>query len=221
MREDRQIRLRGLYAITPDEADTDRLLARVAAVLASKPALLQYRNKAASHSLRESQASQLLTLCREARVPLVINDDAQLAAAIGADGVHFGAHDGDLATARKLLGVDAIIGVSCYADVAFAERAADGNASYVAFGSVFASPTKPQAARADVKLLFDARRRLQLPICAIGGITRANAAPLVRAGIDLLAVITDVFETAEPQAAALAFAALFAEPNNHSAIVTR
>ncbi len=211
MRDDREIRLRGLYAITPDEADTDRLLARAAVVLASRPALLQYRNKAASQSLRASQARQLLALCREAHVPLVINDDAQLAATIGADGVHLGAHDGDFATARNLLGTEAIVGVSCYADVALAKRASVAGASYVAFGSVFASLTKPHAVRADISLLLDARRRLELPICAIGGITLANAAPLVRIGIDLLAVITDVFGAADPEAAALTFAAMFAE----------
>ena len=201
--------LRGLYAITPDESDSDRLMRRASMVLAGKPALLQYRNKTASESEKVSQALRLLSLCREAGVPLVINDDARLAALIGADGVHLGADDGDIATARQILGADAIIGVSCYTDLALAERAAREGASYVAFGSVFASPTKPKAVRADLTLLNEARQKLTLPLCAIGGITRANASTLVAAGMDLLAVISDVFEDTDPKSAAIEFAAFF------------
>jgi thiamine-phosphate pyrophosphorylase len=198
---------RGLYLITPDDADTARLLLRVQPLL-PHVACLQYRSKSTTRGLRREQAAALLPMCRAARVPLVINDDAELAAAIGADGVHLGEHDGAIAAARAILGADAIIGVSCYDELARAERAAAEGASYVAFGAFHPSPTKPNARRASPRLLQDAAR-LGLPRVAIGGITPDNARPLVAAGADLIAVISGVFDAPDPLQAAHAYQACF------------
>lgn len=198
---------RGLYLLTPDETDTERLLARVSEVLGSA-SLLQYRNKAADHALRHRQASALLQACRQAGVPLVVNDDARLAADIGADGVHLGEDDVDAASARVLLGSGAIIGVSCYDDLGRAHDAARAGADYLAFGAFFPSTTKPQARHAGLHLLHDSAS-LALPRVAIGGITPDNARILVDAGADLLAVISGVFDAPDPPAAARAYRACF------------
>jgi thiamine-phosphate pyrophosphorylase len=198
---------RGLYLITPDDADTPRLLARVASVL-PHAALLQYRNKPADAALRRVQAEALAGLCRAQGVPLVINDDAALAQAVGAAGVHLGEDDGDLAAARNLLGDDAIVGVSCYNEAARARTAAEAGARYIAFGAFFPSGTKPNARRATPDLLLGSAD-LGLPRVAIGGITPDNARGLVEAGADLLAVIGGVFDAPDPVAAARAFRALF------------
>lgn len=198
---------RGLYLVTPDEADTQRLLARVEAVLAHA-ALLQYRNKAASADLRREQAHALRALCARHGVRWVVNDDPALARDAGADGVHLGQDDGAVDAARSMLGAGAIVGVSCYDDPARARRAAAEGAGYVAFGAFFPSSTKPGARRADTGLL-EAARALGVPRVAIGGITPDNARGLVRAGADLLAVISGVFDAANPAAAARAYRACF------------
>ena len=198
---------RGLYLITPDEADTARLLARVAAVLPSAT-WLQYRNKQADAALRETQASALLALCRTAGVPLIVNDDAALAQRIGAAGAHLGEDDGDIAAARALLGPGAIVGASCYADAALARRAVAAGASYVAFGAFFPSRTKTNTRHATTDLLA-ATAELGVPRVAIGGLSPDNAGTVVAAGADLLAVISAVFDAADPAAEARAFLRLF------------
>ena len=195
---------RGLYLITPDEADTARLLARVAPLLAQDVAWLQYRNKAADAALRRAQASALQALCTPAGVPLLVNDDAALALAIGAAGAHLGEDDGDVAAARALLGPDAIVGASCYDRLDLAGRAVAAGASYVAFGAFFPTSSKATTRRATVDLLRDAAP-LGVPRVAIGGITPANAGPLVDAGADLVAVIGGVFEAPDPVAAVRAY----------------
>ncbi|MDB6162573.1 MAG: thiamine phosphate synthase [Xanthomonadaceae bacterium] len=199
--------LRGLYLVTPDELDDARLLARVAPVLACS-ACLQYRNKAASPQQRLQQAGALRVLCTEAGVSMIVNDDAALAAAVGADGVHLGEHDGAVAAARALLGNDAIVGVSCYDDMARARDAASEGADYLAFGAFFPSPTKPAARRASIELLQNARV-LGLPRVAIGGVTPENARTLIAAGADMIAVISGVFDAPDPVVAAQAYAACF------------
>ncbi|HVI58151.1 MAG TPA: thiamine phosphate synthase [Luteimonas sp.] len=198
---------RGLYLVTPDEADTARLVARVRPLLA-QAALLQYRNKAAGPARRREQAMALLAACRAAGVPLVVNDDWRLAAGIGADGAHLGEGDGALREARAALGATAILGASCYDDLARAEAAAAAGASYLAFGAFFPSPTKPGARRASPALLRQARG-LGLPLVAIGGITPDNARQLVAAGADLVAVVSGVFDAPDPAAAARAYRACF------------
>ena len=201
---------RGLYLITPDEADTARLLDRVAPLL-PLAACLQYRNKAADDALRARQAQVLAPLCRAAGIPLIVNDDPALAVSVGAAGVHLGEDDAGLAHARALLGDGAIIGVSCYDDLARAERAVAAGADYVAFGAFHPSTTKPGARRASPALLR-AARALPVPRGAIGGSTPDNARPRVEAGADLVAVISGVFDAPDPLAAARAYRSCFDAP---------
>lgn len=202
-------RLRGLYAVTPETIDTDGLVARVRDAVAGGAVLVQYRCKCSDIGLRRQQAQRLLALCRAAGAPLIINDDVALAAEIGADGVHLGRDDADLSAARARLGSDALVGASCYGNLASAETAAQAGASYVAFGAAFASSTKPGAVQAPAALYRQARQRLRLTIAAIGGIRVDNAAPLLAAGVDLLAVISDLFDAPDVAARAAQYAALF------------
>ncbi len=185
--------IRGLYAITPDEQDTDNLLKRVRLALQGGARVLQYRNKSASSFLKLAQAVQLRRLTREFSVPLIINDDMALAMQVDADGVHLGETDGSLVAARKFLGADKMIGVSCYNRFSLARDAKVRGADYVAFGAFFASSIKPAAPIATIALLHEARRELKLPIVAIGGITADNGVRLLDAGADALAVISALF----------------------------
>ena len=158
---------KGLYLITPDEADTARLLMRVEAVL-PWAALLQYRNKSAEPALRHAQLQELLPACRAAGVPLIVNDDWRLAIELNADGAHLGEADGDLRAARDNAHAEFILGASCYDDPRRAAAAADNGADYLAFGAFYPSSTKPGARRADIGLLREGRRH-GLPLVAIGG----------------------------------------------------
>ena len=195
---------RGLYLITPDETDTAHLLARTAPLLAEGVAWLQYRNKTAGDALRHEQASALQSLCATAGVPLIINDDVHLAKSIGAAGVHLGEDDGDIAAARALLGAQAIIGASCYDELPLAQRAVAAGASYVAFGAFFPTRSKTGTRQASVELLAQSAS-LGVPRVAIGGITPDNARSLVEAGADLVAVISGVYDAADPVAAVHAY----------------
>jgi len=198
---------RGLYLLTPNIAQTDRLLARVTPLL-PYTTWLQYRNKTAPRTLQRQQLQALSTLCGQARVPLLVNDDWPLAAELGLPGAHLGMDDGDLIEARRALGDDALLGASCYNDIGRARQAVQAGASYVAFGAFFPSPTKPQAQRADLSLLDEAAE-LGVPRIAIGGITPDNGRMLVGAGADLLAVISGVFDAPDPVAMARAYLACF------------
>ncbi|TWG90198.1 thiamine-phosphate pyrophosphorylase [Luteimonas sp. J16] len=202
---------RGLYAITPDTADTGALLAQVEPVLPCAT-WLQYRNKQAGPDLRREQALALLGACRAHGVPLIVNDDWRLAADIGADGAHLGENDGALREARAALGPDAILGASCYDSLALAREAVAAGADYVAFGAFFPTTTKATTRRATVALLREAAG-LGVPRVAIGGITVDNAPSLVAAGADLAAVVGAVFGAADPAAAARAFRAAFFPPH--------
>jgi thiamine-phosphate pyrophosphorylase len=200
--------IRGLYAVTPDEPDTARMCTRVEAALSGGARLLQYRNKTASNALRFEQAAALLAVCRRHDVPLIVNDDLELAARIGADGVHLGRDDGNAANARDRL-PHALIGVSCYNEIERAFDAKNGGADYIAFGRFFASSTKPGDIRASLDLVAEARRRVALPIVAIGGITLDNARPLVAGGVDALAVVSALFDSDDVAATARRFADLY------------
>lgn len=203
--------LQGLYLITPECAEgPDRLAALVGRAISGGARAVQYRQKAARSPLeRSDQANAILQVCRAAGIPLIVNDDVSLAAALGADGVHLGRDDGDPLAARDRLGADAIIGVSCYDDLALARAAARRGASYVAFGSFFPSPTKPAAARASPQLLAAASRCMDVPLVAIGGITPENGGLLIAAGARMLAVISGVFAQPDVTAASRAYASLF------------
>ena len=200
--------LEGLYALTPDGADTDGLLARLEQALAGGVRLVQYRNKEADAALKRSQAGALLALCRRYGARLIINDDWRLALEIDADGAHLGRDDGDPAQARAALG-GKLLGISCYAELERARWAARLGADYAAFGAVFPSATKPQAVRAPLELLGRARRELGLPVAAIGGITLENAPLVVAAGASMLAVISDLFAAPDIRARARAYGRLF------------
>jgi thiamine-phosphate pyrophosphorylase len=205
-------RLRGLYAVTPAIADTQLLVARVRAAIEGGAALVQYRWKDANPSLALVQARALVALCRAAGVPLIVNDSLELAAAVGADGVHLGRDDAGVREARIAL-PDALIGASCYADPERARAAAAAGADYVAVGSVFASPTKPGAVRAPLALIGEARAASGgLPVAAIGGIDAGNARAAIEAGADMLAVISAVFEAADVRAAARLISHLYDIP---------
>ena len=205
------MRLRGLYAITPDEADAAELEAAVAKLFAAAArgcAALQYRNKSAEAAVRLEQAQRLANLARRHRVPFIVNDDVQLAIAVDADGVHLGRDDGDVSAARAALR-GKLLGVSCYDSIAGARIAVAAGADYVAFGSVFPSATKPGAVRAPLRLFAEARP-LGVPLVAIGGITPQNAAAVLHAGADALAVISALFDAPDIGARANEFARLFA-----------
>lgn len=197
---------RGLYAIT-DGPRAD-LLEAVAQALAGGARVLQYRDKTTDSTRRQAEAAALKRLCDAYAVPLLVNDDVALAVAVGADGVHLGRDDGEVAAARAALGAGAIVGVSCYDSLDRARAAAAAGADYVAFGAFFPSPTKPHAARASLDLLRQSAA-LGLPRVAIGGITPDNACGLVEAGADFLAVISAVFGATDVRAAAQRFARLY------------
>lgn len=201
----------GLYLITPDERDPARLCERVMPLLPFATCLQLRAKSMAGDALRDA-AMQLRVACREHDVPLIINDDARLAAEVDADGVHLGEHDGDIADARALLGDDAIIGVSCYDDLQRARDAAAAGADYIAFGAFFLSSTKPHARRASPELLRESAA-FGLPRVAIGGITPDNARALVDAGADMIAVISGVFDAPDPVAAARAYLSCFDHPH--------
>ncbi|MFA6903922.1 MAG: thiamine phosphate synthase, partial [Gallionellaceae bacterium] len=181
--------IQGLYALTPDGVETEELLRRVRLALQGGVQVLQYRNKTADAMLRLQQARALRELTREFGVTFIANDDAQLALVADADGVHLGASDGDIDSARAMLGHDKLIGVSCYSQLSLAHSAVQAGANYVAFGAFYASTVKPVAAVATLDLLRKARAELGVPMVAIGGISAENGGELVQAGADALAVI--------------------------------
>jgi thiamine-phosphate pyrophosphorylase len=197
---------RGLYAIT--DGPREDLLIAAEAALAGGAAMLQYRDKTGDGERRLAEARALLALCRGFGVPLIVNDDASLARAVGAAGVHLGKADAEVAESRASLGPDAIIGVSCYDSLQRARDAAAAGADYLAFGAFFPSITKPGARRAAPSLLREARA-LRLPRVAIGGITPDNGAALIAAGADFLAVVSDLFGAADIRDRARRFAKLF------------
>jgi thiamine-phosphate pyrophosphorylase len=197
-----------LYAVTPEEPDSARLTAMVQAALEGGARLVQYRNKQASPALRRAQAHALAQLCRRHGVPLIVNDHLELALEVGADGLHLGRDDGDVAAARARM-PHALLGVSCYNELERARAAARQGADYVAFGRFFASSTKPGEIRASTALVRETKRSIALPVVAIGGITVRNAPPLIEAGVDALAVVAGVFEAADIRAAARALANLY------------
>ena len=199
--------LRGLYAITQIKNKTaDIIINEVIAAIKGGAVVVQFRDKESLDAIY--LADQLVKVCHEYKVPLLINDDIELAIKVGADGVHIGREDGTISEARDRLGADAIIGVSCYNFVEQALDAQEQGATYVAFGRFFPSSSKPLAAPAELDTLRKAKFLLDIPIVAIGGILPENGGPLLTAGADLLAVIGGLFET-QPEQSARAYQALF------------
>lgn len=201
--------LRGLYLVTPDWDDTERLLAVTDIALGAGASLVQYRHKGASPALRAEQGAALLALCRSHGRPLVINDHVDLCRDLGADGVHLGGTDVSVAQARALLGPDKLVGASCYGELKLAESARHAGASYVAFGGFYPSQVKKYSFVTPPALVEVWRDRVALPMVVIGGMTPAGAAPLVKRGAAMVAAITSVFAADDPGAAVRDFRALF------------
>jgi len=201
---------RGLYAITDAQLlPGERLYEAVEAAIRGGAVLVQYRDKLGTAEERLERATRLQQLCQRLDCPLLINDDLELALKVGAAGVHLGQSDGSLLEARRQLGPDAIIGATCHDSLKLAQQAQTQQVSYVAFGSFFPSPTKPQAQPAPLTLLGEAKQTLQLPVVAIGGITLESAPRVIKAGADLVAVIHALFEGPDVQQRATQFANLF------------
>jgi thiamine-phosphate pyrophosphorylase len=202
----------GLYAITPEQPDTARLLQQVRAALAGGASVVQYRSKSQDVALQHEQASELMVLCHAFDVPLIVNDSLRLADLTDADGVHLGREDGSVRQARIVLGAEKLIGVSCYNNLELALAAEAEGADYVAFGSFFPSATKPGAVPAQLELLQQASKRLHVPIIAIGGITPDNAPVLIEAGAAAVAVISGLFDAPDIELAARQYSQLFSRP---------
>ena len=196
----------GLYAIT--DGPRDDLLLAADGALRGGAALLQYRDKSGDATRRLAEATALVAACHGYGVPLIVNDDVELAVAAGADGVHVGENDQSVGAARARLGPHAIVGASCYDSLTRARELAAAGASYLAFGAFFPSPTKPHARRALPALLRDARS-LGVPLVAIGGITPDNARPLIDAGADFIAAISGIFAGGDIAAQARRYSELF------------
>jgi thiamine-phosphate pyrophosphorylase len=202
----------GLYAVTPELADTAALTGKVDAALRGGARVIQYRSKSIEDSLRRSQAREIARLCRSSNAVFIVNDSLELAREVDADGVHLGKDDGDVVAARAVLGSGKLIGVSCYNELSRARAAQLQGADYVAFGSFFPSATKPLALRAGTEILQIAALEIALPIVAIGGINEDNATVLIAAGADALAVVSALFDAPDIEAQARRFARLFQIP---------
>ncbi len=208
-------RLRGLYAVTPEVENLAELVRLVRAAIEGGALLVQYRAKRLDAGRRLRQAEAIASLCRDHRVTFLVNDDIDLAICVSAQGVHLGRDDGDPRDARSRL-PEAILGVSCYDEPARVLAAVQAGADYVGIGSIFASATKPDAARSGLAAIAEAKRLAAIPVAAIGGITPANAADAVAAGADMLAVISSLFAAPDVATAARALSRPFAmEPDLH------
>jgi thiamine-phosphate pyrophosphorylase len=201
--------MRGLYLVTPDWDDTEKLLQATELAVRGGVALLQYRHKFASPALRQEQASALLLLCRRHNIPLVINDFLDLCIDIDADGIHVGGTDASVADMRAALGTQKIVGASCYGSLELAQSAAQAGASYIAFGGFYPSKVKKYPVTTAPDIVRQAKAQFSLPCVVIGGMTCENATPLVAQGADMVAAISSVYLAADQQAAAREFADLF------------
>jgi thiamine-phosphate pyrophosphorylase len=202
----------GLYAVTPELADTIVLVGKVDAALRGGARVVQYRSKLIEGALRRLQAAEIARLCRTRNALFIVNDSVELAREVDADGVHLGRDDADVSMARAMLGRRKLIGVSCYNEIGRARAAASQGADYVAFGSFFPSATKPLALRAGTELLRIAVSEIALPVIAIGGINEDNAAQLIAAGADAVAVVSALFDAPDIEAQARRFVRLFQAP---------
>jgi thiamine-phosphate pyrophosphorylase len=202
--------LQGLYAITDSTLISEEKFGDVVEqAIQGGARIIQYRDKSHDFVKRLAQAQILRNLCQQYAIPLIINDDIELAQRVNAEGVHLGKEDGDIDSARAVLGDSAIIGISCYNQWILAEKAEKNGADYIAFGRFFSSSTKPLAVQADIHLLIQAKQRFTIPLVAIGGITVENGKKLIEAGADCLAVIHGLFGQSNVKFAAERFSALF------------
>ena len=201
--------MKGLYLVTPDWDDTDRLLDVSEQAILGGATLLQYRHKTASDALRDEQAAALLQLCRRLNVPLIINDHVALCDKLDADGIHVGGTDASVAEVRARVGADKIVGASCYGDLQLARDASAAGASYVAFGGFYPSRVKKYAVTTPPDIVSHAISELPVPVCVIGGMTVDNSQVLVQLGAHMVAAISSVYGSDDARAAATAFTNLF------------
>jgi len=201
--------IRGLYAITPDSADLNTLIQKTQWAIEGGAFMVQYRSKIQDREVKIQQCAAILRLCREYEIPCIVNDDVDMCRILEADGVHLGEKDDNIAEVRHILGDDAIIGSSCYDQLDRAKSAQKEGASYVAFGAMFPTSTKPNAPRATLALLKEAKREIQIPIVAIGSITVNNAHDVIKTGIDAIAVINSLYEAKSIKETAETFAKMF------------
>lgn len=201
--------MNGLYIVTPDWDDTERLLSVSEQALQGGATLLQYRHKTAGPELRRTQAIALQALCRRYARPFIINDYVELCMELDADGIHVGGTDASVAAVRAAVGPDKIVGASCYGSLQLARDAHLAGASYVAYGGFYPSKVKKYPLTTSIDILAQSKAEIPLPSVVIGGMTQQNSAPLVAAGADMVAAISSVYLADDPQAAARAFADLF------------
>ncbi|MEA1230054.1 thiamine phosphate synthase [Acinetobacter sp. IRS14] len=202
--------MRGLYLITNDDP-IQLLLEKLDAALAThQVAILQYRRKKVEKADQPAEVEQIKLLCEKYQVPFVINDDLKLAAQFGL-GVHLGQSDGEITDAKSQLPEGVIIGRTCLNSLELAQKAIADGATYIAFGAVYATSTKPEAGNVGIEVIKQAAVQYDLPICAIGGLIVENSKPVIEAGADLCAVISDILgrSTAEIPARVQAWAQLF------------
>ncbi|MCA6131349.1 thiamine phosphate synthase [Campylobacter concisus] len=182
-----------IYAISDDLLMPENLaLEYTREILECGVKFFQFRSKKAVKN--EKIASEILNLCEKFGAKFIVNDDVKFAKKIGAKAVHLGKEDEGIKEAFEILGKDAYVGVSCYNDINLAINAAKNGASYVAFGSVFASPTKPNAPKCDLEVVKEAKQILNLPVCVIGGINDTNIGLLSYANPDLIAIISAIYK---------------------------
>jgi thiamine-phosphate pyrophosphorylase len=201
--------MRGLYLVTPDWDDTRQLLEITELALRGGAALVQYRHKTADAALRQEQAECLLALCRSYQRPFIVNDFVDLCMALDADGVHVGGTDESVAQVRAIVGSEKIVGASCYGSLELARNAYRDGASYVAFGGFYPSRVKKYPVSTAPEIVAQAKQEIPLPSVVIGGMTAANAAPLVAQGADMVAAISSIYLAGDPQGAAREFAELY------------
>ncbi len=201
--------IKGLYAITPDSADLNTLIQKTQLAIEGGAFMVQYRSKIQDRDVKMQQCAAILRLCRDYKIPCIVNDDVDMCRILEADGVHLGEKDDNIAEVRRILGEDAIIGSSCYDQLNRAKQAQKEGASYVAFGAMFETSTKPNAPRATLELLREAKSQIQIPIVAIGGITVNNAHDVIKTGIDAIAVITSLYDAKTIKETAETFVKMF------------
>jgi thiamine-phosphate pyrophosphorylase len=189
-------KLKGLYAITDENLISENdFEQKIEAALLGGVRIIQYRDKSSDQTKRLHQAETVRLLCEKHQAICLINDDIDLAKTVNAHGVHLGKNDESISQARKILGENAIIGISCYNDISLAKKAENNSADYVAFGAIFSSPTKQNAKISGLEILPKAKQYLSIPVCAIGGITQDNITQVIQQHADMTAVISSIFSS--------------------------
>lgn len=204
--------LRGLYAIT-DEYLTplETMKMQVSAAIEGGAKIVQFRYKSEITADVLISISEIQKVCRDNGVLFIVNDHMNLAKEIDADGIHIGKEDADDLPSIRAQFPGKIIGVSCYGDMKRAFDAEAAGADYVAFGSFFFSPTKPKSGVVSPSIINEAKEKLTIPVCVIGGITVENAPELLREGADMVSVISSLWKSEDVEKRAREFDRLFAE----------